>query len=140
MQKQHIGIIVLVLAVLALAGFITHDANQRREVARYRAARRVKLIVTAERTYAAMFPGIGFACELKRLGPSPSQAAGNLGDPAPDSKPDAAGLIDAGLASGRRHRIPGLSRYHSSRHRDRHRLFRYRPDRLDYLLVCGYGV
>lgn len=80
--------IILVIAVMAIPSFLQSRiaANEASAVAS------VRVVTTAQNTYASTYPDIGFACSLTTLGPS---SDGTI-------IPTAAGLIDSVLASGKK--------------------------------------
>jgi len=80
--------IILIIAAMSVPSFMRSKimANEASAVAA------VRVITTAENTYASSYPDLGFACSLASLGPS---ADGSV-------TPTAAGLIDSVLASGQK--------------------------------------
>jgi len=88
------------LVILAAMALCTVGCNGGAGMDRKIAALRVKTIVAAEQAYRATY--LRPACELKFLGPPAGESPGNLGDPLPQRKPGAAGLIDSILATGER--------------------------------------
>jgi type IV pilus assembly protein PilA len=94
-MRKHYGfslieLLIVVAVILIIAAIaVPNLLRARRAANEASAATSVRTLTSAEVTYAATYPAVGYTCELTHLGPY-------VGSPTED----AAGLIDDVLAAG----------------------------------------